>query len=348
MFNLSKKKKWTFIVFRDNRRPAIRFTLNRIILLLIPLAALSLTLFSVMLTQAYHKKAREQQHTLTQMEEKETVIESLQKDLIRLSIQTEEMQGQIETLKALEEEINRMTSSSEPEDRLSHRKASADRRDTVKLASLPEHSEQSPPTGDPTDLDEHLGGGIYDVSVESMSTLTDRTKNQLDQLQSQIPSLTERLKKARSNIETYQEIMRATPSIWPTDSKRITSRFGYRQDPFTKRRSYHSGIDIGAPHNDPVYATADGKVIAAGYNPSMGHYVTIDHPASGMQTRYLHLSEILVEKGDHVHKGEHIALVGSTGRSTGPHLHYEIIQNDTLIDPRPFMGSEKKKSSGGP
>jgi murein DD-endopeptidase MepM/ murein hydrolase activator NlpD len=125
-------------------------------------------------------------------------------------------------------------------------------------------------------------------------------------------------------------------NIWPTESKKITSRFGYRRDPFTKRKSFHAGIDIGGQINDPVYATAAGKVVAAGYQRAMGYYVAIDH-GNGLQTRYLHLNKILVRPGSLVEKGQRIALLGNTGRSTGPHLHFEIIKNGQLVDPLSYL-----------
>lgn len=339
MFKLPKPKKWTFIVFRDNSRPAIQFNLNRAILLLIPLCVVCLAMTTMWLTQAYHKKKQDHQQALAQIGENEELIESLHSDLVSLSIQTEEMQDKMKALQALEEEINQLTDLSNVEAPISHAKDPARRRNSVKLASSSERSGPEWENSSHTQPGESLGGDHYDVAPEETSSLTTRTKNNLETLHEQLPSLTERLEEARSNAEAYQERVRGTPSIWPTESKRVTSHFGYRRDPFTRTRSYHSGIDIGGAYNDPVYATADGKVTVAGYNPGMGNYITIDHPASGMQTRYLHLNKILVKQGDRVQKGDRIALLGSTGRSTGPHLHYEVMNDNKLIDPRPFMGS---------
>lgn len=337
MFILPKSRKWTFIVFRDNRRPALQFHLERTILLLIPLLVTCLVLASVWLMQAYHKKKQEHQQALTQIESHEEVIETLQHDLVSLSIQTEEMQEKMRTLEALEEEIHELTGSSISEDTLSQTKEPTEHHRSLTLASLSERAGQGPKRHRDTSLKGHLGGENFDSSPEELSALSHRTKDHLHTLQSQLPSITERLKDARAHAEAYREKLRATPSIWPTTSKRITSHFGHRRDPFTKKRSFHSGIDIGGKVGDPVYATADGKVAVAGYHRGMGNYITIDHRASGMQTRYLHLNKILVNRGDQVHKGDKIALLGSTGRSTGPHLHYEVMVDNELVDPRPFM-----------
>lgn len=340
MFNLSKTKKWTFIVFRDNSRPAMQFKFNRTVVLSIPLLFVCLTLTSIWLMQAYHQKTRQEQQAVIQLDKQEAIIESLQKDLVSLSIQTEDMQEKMKALETLEQEINQLTGSSELDAAASRKKDSASKRENMKLASRTGESTQEFYQNGPVPA--AVGGEAYGTSPEDVRALADRTATSLDTLNNQAATMKDRLKATRSNAEAYQEKMRATPSIWPTNSKRITSEFGNRYDPFTRRKSYHSGIDIGAPVNDPVYATADGKVVASGYSPAMGNFITIDHDY-GLKTRFLHLNKTLVKQGDHVDKGDEIALVGSTGRSTGPHLHYEVMKNNKLIDPLPFMGSATKK-----
>ena len=126
------------------------------------------------------------------------------------------------------------------------------------------------------------------------------------------------------------------PSQRPVDSFRYTSSFGIRSDPFRKTATMHAGIDLAAPTGTPVHATADGVVSRAEVASGYGNLVQLDHGAS-VQTRYGHLSQILVKSGQRVHRGDVIALVGSTGRSTGSHLHYELRVADRAIDPLPFM-----------
>jgi murein DD-endopeptidase MepM/ murein hydrolase activator NlpD len=117
---------------------------------------------------------------------------------------------------------------------------------------------------------------------------------------------------------------------------RITSGFGQRRDPFHGSRRGHAGLDIAAPHGTPVFATADGVVTRANRWGSYGLIVVIDHP-SGHETRFAHLSAIKVREGSHVRRGQLIGNIGSTGRSTGPHLHYEVRLNGVPLDPRKFM-----------
>lgn len=133
-----------------------------------------------------------------------------------------------------------------------------------------------------------------------------------------------------------KEQLRVTPNIWPVDSHRITSSFGLRQDPFTRRPSFHSGYDISAPANSEVSVTADGIVRITGSDSERGNHIVVDH-SNGLQTMYMHLNKILVQKNDSVQKGQLIGLVGSTGRSTGYHLHYEVLQNGVSVDPLPYL-----------
>lgn len=118
---------------------------------------------------------------------------------------------------------------------------------------------------------------------------------------------------------------------------RITSRFGYRANPFTGRgRELHSGIDIKGRMGEAVRATADGTVSFAGYMGNYGYVVMVTHQ-NGYETRYAHLSKLRVKRGQRIAVGATIGLLGSTGRSTGPHLHYEVIQNGRKVNPEKFF-----------
>ena len=128
------------------------------------------------------------------------------------------------------------------------------------------------------------------------------------------------------------------PSVQPVDTMRFTSTFGIRSDPFRRVAAMHAGIDIAQPVGTPVYATADGMIDRAERAGGYGNMVEIDH-GKGIQTRYGHLSKILVAAGTRVHRGQLIALVGSTGRSTGPHLHYEVRLDGHAVNPMPFLQS---------
>jgi murein DD-endopeptidase MepM/ murein hydrolase activator NlpD len=131
----------------------------------------------------------------------------------------------------------------------------------------------------------------------------------------------------------------AIPSEKPVKTAEFTSGFGIRSDPFKGYAARHQGIDLAAPLGTPIYATADGMVTTAGWNNGgYGNLIKIDH-GRGIETRYGHLSAILVSAGQRVVRGQQIARMGSTGRSTGSHLHYEVRIDDHAVNPIPFMKS---------
>jgi murein DD-endopeptidase MepM/ murein hydrolase activator NlpD len=126
------------------------------------------------------------------------------------------------------------------------------------------------------------------------------------------------------------------PSRMPLEDATLTSDFGMRTHPVLGSRRNHKGIDLAAPSGTPVYASADGVVGKAEWFSSYGNYIQIEHGGE-MQTRYAHLSGYAVAAGEQVRKGQLIGFVGSTGRSTGPHLHYEVRVAGAAVDPTPYM-----------
>jgi murein DD-endopeptidase MepM/ murein hydrolase activator NlpD len=146
-----------------------------------------------------------------------------------------------------------------------------------------------------------------------------------------LQGLENRLNFVRHDVEQREALANATPSIWPTHGG-LTGFFGGRSDPFTGEPGYHQGIDISTEKGQPVYATADGVVESAAYSGDYGNLVVVKH-AFGLATRFGHLSAFNVTPGQNVKRGDIIGSVGSTGRSTGAHLHYEILVNDRLINP---------------
>lgn len=126
------------------------------------------------------------------------------------------------------------------------------------------------------------------------------------------------------------------PSGRPVDKLVLTSNFGVRSDPFNRSARMHKGIDIPGPIGTPIHATADGIISRAGWASGYGNLVQISH-GSGMETRYGHMSKLLVAENSYVKRGQIIGLMGSTGRSTGSHLHYEVRVDGAAINPLPFV-----------
>ena len=140
-------------------------------------------------------------------------------------------------------------------------------------------------------------------------------------------------------LDTLQDGVIAVPSEKPVRTAAFTSGFGVRSDPFAARAAMHPGIDLAGPIGTPIYATADGTVLRAGWNAGgYGNLVEIDH-GKGIATRYGHMSVVLVSAGQHITRGQQIGRMGSTGRSTGSHLHYEVRIDGRPVNPIPFMKS---------
>lgn len=127
-----------------------------------------------------------------------------------------------------------------------------------------------------------------------------------------------------------------TPSAWPVEGGWVSSSFGIRMDPFSGHQAVHEGVDIAARFGGPIYAASDGVVNWAANKAGYGLVVEVTHK-SGLVTRYAHTSEILVKEGDRVRTGQEIARVGTTGRSTGPHLHFEVIRDGRPVNPSRYL-----------
>jgi murein DD-endopeptidase MepM/ murein hydrolase activator NlpD len=147
-----------------------------------------------------------------------------------------------------------------------------------------------------------------------------------------------RLGSLRQLKEYYSEreaLLASIPSIWPSDGY-FTSGYGHRRDPFTKLQIMHQGVDIAGPEGTPVVAPASGSIIFVGDAGGYGQMIAIDH-GNGLISRYGHLSRTLVKMGGKVKRGDHIGAIGNTGRSTGPHLHYEVRIHGVAVDPIQYV-----------
>ena len=168
-----------------------------------------------------------------------------------------------------------------------------------------------------------LGGPIA-ASPLSSNGLSDRSS-----------AIGSRLAALESQFARRSASVSSTPTVAPVRGL-LNSGFGTRQDPFTGEPAFHSGLDISTRRDEPVLATAEGLVIKSGWSGDYGKTVEIAH-ATGFTTVYGHLDAILVREGQRVNRGERVGLVGSTGRSTGPHLHYEVRQAGRVVNPLDYI-----------
>lgn len=201
-----------------------------------------------------------------------------------------------------------------------------------------------------------------DAAIAEINSKADVYQSQLDEIKSQADALDEQIAAAQKEYEAQVAAEKAAQEaankknnsssnsnssssssgsgrismVWPCASTRVTSGFGKRNSPTAGASTYHKGIDIGASTGTAIYAAASGTVTEAGYSSSRGNYVVIYH-SNGVSTAYMHCSALYVSSGDKVSQGQTIAAVGSTGISTGPHLHFSVIEDGTYVNPRNYV-----------
>lgn len=185
-----------------------------------------------------------------------------------------------------------------------------------------------------------VGGPVEDdeyfVSTEAKrGEFVGRMHSDLKQLDDETTLREESFTELEEFLLRRASLLAATPSIWPSRGW-VTSGYGERFDPFTGRGQRHNGLDIANRVGTPVVAPAGGVVTKISVNPYLGRVIEISH-GSGMKTRYGHLSEVFVGMGQKVKRGGKIAAIGNTGRSTGPHLHYEVSVNGVNVDPHRYI-----------
>jgi murein DD-endopeptidase MepM/ murein hydrolase activator NlpD len=185
-------------------------------------------------------------------------------------------------------------------------------------------------------------GGPLPEDIDPKSEIRNRPGELLLEMRNQLVQLEQASIDREQNLETLLEILRRkqeiferTPRGRPTPG-RISSGYGWRQSPFTGKREFHRGIDIAIYKGAPVKAPANGVVTSVGNQGGLGKMIVIDH-GNGVVTRYGHLNKILKKPGDRIQRGEVIARVGNTGRSSGPHLHYEMQVGGFPVNPKKFM-----------
>lgn len=341
-----KKKKFTFIILQDANRSSIQFKMMDVVLYSVPIF-LGMLIFTTLVLFTLHQSALLKYDRLHKtlevseteyvelvaqknqtIESKDDTIEQLQNNLISLSEQTNEIEIKLNELEKLENDIKKITGTDST--------ALADPSKKLEKKSVAAASPVSALHNNDKRAFIGIGGQLVPVHNETLKDLSSNTSENLVALNKNVDSLLESLSVTKEEIIEYQHLLNITPSIWPTNHQKITSTFGYRRDPFTNALSFHTGLDIGAYYNDPVYAAADGTISYTGYDRIYGNQITINH-SNGVITRYMHLNKILTQSGENVEKGQKIGLVGSTGRSTGPHLHYEIVKNGERQNPLDFI-----------
>ncbi len=185
--------------------------------------------------------------------------------------------------------------------------------------------------------------GVEAPAVEGEESAAAPRGDELQLLASSVAEETPRLHELEEMTSRTGRIMAALPLRWPIRG-RVNSEYGVRPSPWGGPKEHHKGIDIGSAAGAPVASPAPARVIAASSGGSFGKHVVLDH-GYGVRSRYAHLRKLEVKRGDQVETGQIIGLVGSTGRSTGPHLHYEVLVQGKPVNPRDFLGDRPETLS---
>lgn len=182
----------------------------------------------------------------------------------------------------------------------------------------------------------------YEADIESGEAEVSALEADMAKMEEELAELEAKLKREEEEAARQAAAARRTydggslgfPMAW---YYRKTSDFGYRNHPIYGQVLQHNGVDLSADTGTAIYAAYKGTVVVSTYNSSAGNYIMIDH-GSGLMTVYMHCSKLLVSVGETVSKGQTIGLVGSTGNSTGPHLHFSVRLNGSYVDPKPYIG----------
>ncbi|OPA74097.1 hypothetical protein BVG16_25445 [Paenibacillus selenitireducens] len=313
-------KKWSLLVIRDATQGVKQVDVPMMLLVSVPLlTAVSVSSYIVGLKMNAASQIEGLQHTIhanataskLEVQASEQTIDELQNEIIRLS-------SDAQSMKARMEHINTMESTLQS---LIQKYAKTDQPKETIVTSLP------------WDAMEDIGGDYFPVDQDEIMRLAQETTQEYDQMEAILDVMRQNVS---NTVQHVKDVFQNTPTGWPTSSRRLTSSFGYRRDPMTRRAAFHAGVDIAGSVGDPVFAAADGKVITTGSDGSRGKYIVIEH-SKGYQTWYMHLHRIDVREDERIVKGERIGRLGNTGRSTGPHLHFQIVKEDQPIDPLPFI-----------
>ncbi len=303
-------KSYTVIVVPDDHSEVRRFRVRGNVMFQAAITGGVLLLVGLIATAHYFKVARDAAENRFLREENLT----LQSQLKTIRERIDHVGSTLDRVERFDQKLRALTLLSDPQ------------RDLALGPTEMEPGSRVPSTGD--------NAFTRLTSAEAPVALTSR----LDKLSAEATRQEQNLQELQAYFQDQKSLLASIPSIWPARGW-VTSDFGHRLDPYTADRVLHGGLDIAAPHGEEVLAPSDGTVVFAGLEGGYGNVLVVDH-GYGIKTRYAHLSQILVKSGDKVIRGQKVGAVGNTGRSTGPHLHYEVRVNGVAQNPRKFILEE--------
>lgn len=308
------------------------FRIHRIIPLIILITIFTTIGILGFLYQSYEEKYLSANKKLLKLEGVKKENQRLKNEIYTLTQDTKKVKSSLKELEEYNKKIRGMINT-DNEGNLDNNKNNSDFQLTTLFSYNKYLLKQGMPLG---------GGGFYLYSQEPQELIREM-KNSLSVIKEKLPEQKNNLYNLEHSVKEYNKKEAATPSIWPVADKGkgyISSNFGWRRDPISGKQEYHEGLDIGVWYNTPVMATAEGTITHVGWLGGYGRTIEITH-GFGYKTRYGHLNKYRVNKGQKVKKGDVIGLSGNSGKSTGPHLHYEVRVNNIPKNPRNYIGGEK-------
>jgi murein DD-endopeptidase MepM/ murein hydrolase activator NlpD len=312
---LTMRKKISFVILGSSGAPAKQISASKTSIRLFGLALVALIAGVGYMVYDYHNLRR----ATSQLQNREVYITSQLEEIHNQRRQIQEFANEINSLKGKLVALN-----------------SFERKIRI-IANIEKTNDSENIFGVGGSIPEDLDAQI--PIQEKHNSLMRDMHEQIEQLNRASGNQHEDFESLLKSLEDQQNLLASTPAIRPisrSDKSWVTSRFGYRKSPFTQRREFHKGYDISGRHGTPILATADGVVTFVGKKGLLGKIVVIDH-GHGMITRYGHCDEFLKKRGDKVKRWEPIALMGNTGRSTGPHVHYEVHLNGIPVNPEKYI-----------
>ncbi|MEW5739223.1 MAG: M23 family metallopeptidase [Myxococcota bacterium] len=309
---MSENKSFTLIVVPDRHAEVKRFRLEKRWVIQALAALAVLVVIAVAMTVHYATVVSEAQENPALREENL----KLKSELAVIREQLEHISGTLDRVERFDQKLRAITLLSDPQ---------------RNLAMGPTEAQPLAAGG--------TGGGDTNGFVRAKPTETPQALTQkLDKLSAEATRQEQSLQELQAYFQDQKSLLASVPSVWPVRGW-VTSDFGSRLDPYTSERVMHAGLDIAGPHGKEIIAPSDGTVVFAGLEGGYGNVLVVDH-GYGIKTRYGHLASINVKPGEKVKRGDIMAMMGNTGRSTGPHLHYEVRVNGVAQNPRKFILDE--------
>lgn len=348
----------TLLVVREAGRPVRQLQLSKPLALALPAAA-ALSISSLVTSMHFHAsrsiaelEAEAAALSLTNLrmemkvEDKNQALLQLRGQVTELSEEAESIKDKLKSVSELEQQLQSLI---DKETKASSGASSGTNKQTS-LKAAPGLQFGTSSGALDSKVRSQVGGEYIAVYPEDDQLLVQETRDDFEEIRSMLDEMmssisttitrAEQADRAEEQLQAKQalaEQRRLIPAvIWPTQSKMITSSFGYRSDPFNSVSAYHSGIDIAGSIGDPIYAAMEGTVTASDQMGARGKYIIIEH-TNGLETWYMHLNSMIVSEGDKVSKGEKIGTLGNTGRSTGPHLHFQVVKQNKAVNPLNYI-----------